>query len=92
MSLSLDSCGSKITQLFLFFLKRKKPPVMQCSLCFSAEAKGWQVLSASLVLGERRRRCKLWNLILQDVVDAKGLHGLVEIRCRLLSAWKLFLF
>lgn len=65
--------------------------MMQRSLCFSAEAKGWQVLSASLGSGERGRRCKLWNLLLQDVVDAKGLHGLVEICCRLLSTWKLLL-
>lgn len=66
--------------------------MMQRSLCFSAGAKGWQVLSASLVFGERGRRCRLWNLLLQDVVDAEGLHGLVEICCRLLNTWKLLSF
>lgn len=85
MNLSLDSCGSK-TILFCFL--KKNPPMMQSSLCFSAEAKGWQLLSASLMFGEHKRRCKLWNLLLQGVVDAKGLQGLVEICCRLLNSWK----
>jgi len=73
-SLSLDSCGSKT----VLFLQRTKPPVMQRSLRFGAKAEGWQVPSASLVAGERGRRGKLWNLLLQDVADAEGLHGLVE--------------
>lgn len=52
MNLSLDSCGSK-TILFCFL--KKNPPMMQSSLCFSAEAKGWQLLSASLMFGEHKR-------------------------------------